>query len=209
MTAIVYTAKRRLVTTGFLISAIDISAANSDSSFNSVGLDFLGLLAAQWILVSGSVSNDGWHQLDIDSTAGKITTLSTLVDETAGNLITIEGYYNTIGLDVNLETDAHTLDVSYNNDTRRSVSLSGVTETLFYKEVETWTITTDFLTEEELSFWTQFSSSVAGGESFTIDLYGSIASPDNVQSCILEGAPEVRRVNSTRLYQMTLMIRLL
>jgi len=207
MTAITYNAKRNIVPTTFSISGTDISILASDDSFNSSSTDLSGLVAGDWVLVTDSAVDDGWHQLSIDSTTTKITTTSTLTDETAGTNISIVGYKHGLGTSYNLETNAWKLDRSTAETSKSSESLSGITETLLLRETFYWDVETDHITEAELPYWDEFISSVRARESFDFDPYGSIAAPDNVLSCNLDGNPKLTRVPEMKVYTMSFKVK--
>lgn len=210
MTVFNYSAKRDIVATGFNVTGIDISISSIDNSLNSVTTDLSGLLAGQWVLVSGTAVDDGWHQLDIDSTTNKIKLLSTLTTELAGSSIQIIGYYHGLSAAYDLETDAHTLNPSKVTTNKSSESLSGIRETLHFKNIKYWDILTDYVDQATLPFWEEFFSSVAGNESFNIDLYGSIAAPDTSISVSLDGDVSYTRLNgNTLLYQFSFKVRVL
>lgn len=207
MSAYTYTAKRNFVEAGLSVTASDISILASDDSFNSAGGDFAGLVSGDWILVSGSAVDDGWHQLSVDSTANKITTNSALTDETAGSTITIIGYKHGLNQEYDLEVSSQKLDQEYRAKTKKTESLSGVIETLLFNEIEYWNITTGEITEAELPYWLEFFSSVRAGEPFNFDPYGTIAVPDNVKTCILEGDPSIRRRETLDYYTISFKVR--
>lgn len=208
MTAITYTAKRSLVDAGFEVSGTDISASTADDSFNSTIQDFSGLLAGYWVLITNSVSNDGWHQLSVDSTATKITTTSNLVDELAGANINVAGYIHALNATYTLETAAHSLDKSFVAQTNVAESLSGIVETLLLNNSEYWSIKTDHISEAELPYWNEFFSSVRGGESFDIDPYGTVAAPVAPFACIFDGNNvSIDRVGSSRIYTISFKVR--
>jgi len=207
MSAITYTAKRNLVPSGFDVTATDLSIASVDNSINSVTTDLLGLLASDYILLTGSAVDDGWHEVYVDSTATKIELLSSLTDEAAGSVINIVGYKHGLSVSYNLETGAQALTPSYPADTKAPSSLSGVTETLLFAEHEDWDITTSIITEAEYPYWREFFSSVRAGESFAFDPYGTIAAPDEVKTCRLVGDYTVQRQGSSRRYRFVFKVR--
>lgn len=213
MTTLTYTATRNIApATNFVsfLDAVDISFDSADNSINSVTTDLSGLLAGDWVEVGGSGDNDGWHQLDQGSTGTKIiaNVNTTIVDGIAGEPINITGYLHGLGEIYTLETASHVLDQSYSTQQRNSISLSGVKETLLHHETEFWNILTDFLTEAEMSYWREMVSSVRAGETFSVDIYGTIAVPEPAISVTLEGDPTTRRVNSaTRQYQYSMKVR--
>ena len=207
MTAINYIAKRNIVGAELSVLASDISIIASDDSFNSAGGDFIGLVSGDWIQVTGSAVDDGWHQLSIDSTTGKITTTSTLTDESAGSAITINGYKHGDSIAYDLETESSLIDQSFISNTKRSESLSGIVETLLLNNIDYWSITTGYITELELPYWLEFFKSVSGGEAFTIDPYGSTAVEVAPVSCMIEGSPVITRVETIYVYTITFKVR--
>ena len=209
MTVVNYTATNKIVESGLAISDVDISLLASDDSFNSVTSILSGLLASDWVLVSGSAVDDGWHQLDVDSTANKIVTLSALTDEIAGSIVNVTGYKHGINQSYDLEFPSSVLDPKYTPKTNKVESLSGKEETLFFNEVETWNITSGIITEDELLYWLEFFASVRAGEHFSIDLYGTVSAPDNVKSCKIEGVPTISRIQSLRKYTASFEVRML
>jgi hypothetical protein len=75
------------------ITDTTISAANADSSFNDSGSGFPSFSVGQWIKVSGFTgdpSNNGFFKV-VTATAAKITVDGTLVDDAAGESVTIKG----------------------------------------------------------------------------------------------------------------------
>ncbi len=76
------------------LSGTDISVDAIDNSFNSSATDLSSVKAGQFIKVGGftNTENNGYHKV-LSVTASKVTTSSTLVDEVAGDTITIKGDY--------------------------------------------------------------------------------------------------------------------
>jgi len=209
VSAITYTAKRKIVPSGFNVTDVDLSIASVDNSINSVTTDLSGLLASDYVVLTGSAVDDGWHEVYVDSTANKIELLSSLTDEAAGSPINITGYKHGLSVSYNLETGAQALNPSYPADTKAPSSLSGVTETLLFAEHEDWDVTTQIIEESELPYWHEFFSSVRAGESFNFDPYGTIAVPDSVKSCRLVGDYVVARVGSSKRYRISFKVRVL
>lgn len=209
MTAINYTAKRRIVPQGLSVVGSDVSILASDDSFNSPLLDLLGLVTGDWIEVAGSAVDDGWHQLSIDSTTNKITVTSALTDEAAGSDISIVGYYHGYNESYDLETASHVIDLTNDAKINKSESLSGVRETILLNDIDYWNIVTDHLTETELAYWREFVGSVRAGETFTIDLYGTIAVADEIITVELDGNPKISRITGTKTYQMSFKVKVI
>lgn len=80
--------------TAFALTATDISAANGDSSFNSVAAAFntATVLPGYWIKVGGFVNagNNGIFKV-VSVTTAKIVVAATLVTEAAGPSVTVKG----------------------------------------------------------------------------------------------------------------------
>lgn len=209
MTALNYTAEQKFVPTGLeAIGVIDISLVASDDSINSTATDLSGILAGEWVYVTGTAVDDGWHQLDIDSTTNKIVTLSTLTDEASGSAITIYGYKHGNGQPYDLEKPMKVSDQSFLQKRNVAESLSGKIETLFEGEIETWDLTTTELDATELLYWQEFMASVRAGQQFTIDIYGSAAVPIDILNCIIKGFPEINRVSTLHLFTISFKVRI-
>lgn len=78
------------------VSATDISAASADNSFNTVAEDFTGdnISVGQWIEVRGFTTNavnNGYFKVVSVAATKLVVSGATLVDETAGDTITIAG----------------------------------------------------------------------------------------------------------------------
>lgn len=74
------------------VSATDISFAASDDSINSVSNAFGDVVAGQYLKVSGAATaaNNGYHRI-VTAASGKLTTASSLVDESAGATVSVVG----------------------------------------------------------------------------------------------------------------------
>lgn len=74
MGAITYAALREFEPTGYSKTGLDISAAASDDSFDSVSTVLTGLNTDEWALVAGfaASANNGWFQVKSNSAAAKI-----------------------------------------------------------------------------------------------------------------------------------------
>lgn len=83
------------------------------------------------------------------------------------------------GLD-ELDFDAEVINQVRDEKTYESVSLSGVgRESQLDRIDKKWTIQTVPIPVADIPRWREFASSVANGELFTIDLFGTKAAPDN------------------------------
>lgn len=208
MTVIAYTAKRRLQQTAFEVVGTDISFSSADNSINSSSTDLSGLLDGEWVRVVGSGSNDAVAlEVTADSTANKILVDATMINESAGASVTLDGFYRGSGVPYSLETVAQQINLSVKSDSKRSISLSGNIETNLYNEKDLWSIITDHITEAELPQWLEFFSSVKAGESLSIDLYGTIVSPGESLVVTLEGDQGISRVGSSQRYTINFKVR--
>ena len=107
------------------------------------------------------------------------------------------------GVQYSMEVKARALDntLSYVRNTQES--LGGAVQTLFHREVERWSLTIGSFArtggEGTMEQVNEFLASVRAGEIFQFDAYGTIATPDNVQSVVLETAQVApQRVAVTR-----------
>jgi len=190
MPVITYTAKRKIVPLSptWSKTGSDISAATADDSYNSTSTDLSGLSTGNYVKVSGfsNSANNGWHKVAATSTGNKITVSENLVDEAGGGIITIQGYEHGPGESYTLEKGA---EIDYERRPVRDVqtALSGSSETMLRRTDRVWTINTVLLAQSELKYWLEFLASVEGGETFTLDPYGTQYTPDDPVSVILHG----------------------
>ena len=209
MAVFTYTAKRRIVTLSpsWSKTGSDISAATTDDSFNSASTDLSGLSSGNYIKVSGfsNNANNGWHKVGANSTTNKITATENLVDEAAGAIVTIEGYEHGPGEQYSLEKPAGPLDPEDRIIASYQRTLSGRQETLLDRIESVWNLTTDWIRETEVVYWQEFLASVAAGETFSFDPYGSISSPDSPRNVIVENKSfRWSRVGSKKVYTISM-----
>jgi len=177
-----YQAKRGIVKVPFAVSSVDISAAVVDGSFNSASVDLSGLVDGNYVEVAGfsAAALNGWHLVSGASVANKITTSSVLVDEAVGASVTIQGYEHGYGTSYALE-QIHTGDARFELGVIKEQvrARTGYAETLLKRIDKTWTVTTDWIAQADIVYWSEWIMSVAAGEFFTVDPYGTAAAPDN------------------------------
>jgi hypothetical protein len=184
---VTYTALREIEPTGFSKSGTDLSVVASDDSFNSVSTNLSGVANNDWILSAGfaTAGNNGWFQSSGASTSTKIvqdTTIS-LTDEAAGESVTIKGYKRGLGQSYSLEVPAGTSSVSAIDRAvavtkKAHTSIGGNRETILQRQDVDWTVRIEYLDRAAILQWREFLASVSAGEPFTLDPYGSLASPD-------------------------------
>lgn len=198
MSAIVYTAKRNIITTALKVSAADVGVAAVDDSFNSTTTDLSGLNADEWIYTSGftGAANNGWCQVVVDSTANKITTYSALVDEIAGNNIKIDGYMHGLNQLYGIDFELRALVPSTADKKSVVNSQGGSRESILYREDNFLNLITHYIDEVSLNYWQEFFSSVKNNETFTFDRTGTSGTPVNPTNCELEGNYTLSRVGN-------------
>jgi len=103
------------------------------------------------------------------------------------------------GTGYNFDFNVIQANETWKTDKRTSRAINGKTQTTVYSHDEGWAITSEYVLRgsTEWDNWREFLSSVRNGESFSLDVYGANASPDNVQSVILDGNPSFNREGST------------
>lgn len=189
MSAITYIAKRNIELNGFSASGIDISAATSDDSFNSVTTDLSGSLNDEWIYVTGftETANNGWFQVNGTPTTTKIIQdTSSLTTEAAGDAVVITGYKRGYGQSYSFDIATSSRNRSVQAKKTFSESLNGTRETLFNYHAEIWSITLAPVLIANMSQIREFLESCMGGESFTFDPYGTVAVPDDPKTAELD-----------------------
>lgn len=89
-----------------------------------------------------------------------------------------------------IETEATQIDQGHVRDATIKTSLGGKTTTVLRKQDKKWSMTIGPFArtggEGTLEQVIEFLSSVAGGEAFTLDPYGTLASPDNAVAVVLD-----------------------
>jgi len=214
MSVFTYTALREIEPTGYSKAASDISVAAADDSFNQVAAGLLGLLDNEWFLVAGYANavNNGWFQANGNSTTTKITqdTTTSLVTEAAGPAVTIVGYKRGLNQSYSLEIGA---TGDRNAKVTRNVQQpmgGGAPEVLLHRRETLIQITTGYISEAQIAQWREFLASVEGGETFTIDLLGTVAAPVEPLSAMLESEEYTEmRVGDSSSYQLSFSVRIL
>lgn len=207
MTSITYIARREFVPDNFLVSSADISASDVDNSFNSSVVDLSGIADDFWIKTSGG-TNAGWHQV-VTATANKITTTSVLTTEGVGINITLDGYEHGEGDQYQLETASQQMiDTVTAVGPRPKKSINGTPETIIHRIDTIWDILTGIIMPDQVEYWDEFRYSVLGGESFTLDPYGAIATPDKPVTVVLDvRSLRLERVQNSQLRQLSFQAR--
>jgi len=89
------------------------------------------------------------------------------------------------------------------------VSLNGTREVVQQaREDDDWNITATFIDQAKLPEWDEFFYSVAGGQAFTIDFYGTIAVPDVVRNAVMLSARQTPRRTAEQLFDLPYAVRI-
>ena len=102
-----------------------------------------------------------------------------------------------------IEFDSEALTPGINGVSEINKSLGGSKESIFKRFEETWNVTSTFQNESTFNDWMEFFASTAGGEAFTFDAYGTVASPDNAQTATRTGDPSFSRVGVQQYYKIS------
>lgn len=126
--------------------------------------------------------------------------------------VTITGYKRGFGQSYNLEFKAEQVDrkVKFNRNEQRPIG-GGAAEVLFRFSDPTVDVLTEILSESsQVPQFREFLASVAGGEVFTIDRYGTVAAPVDPRQAQLESVGyDEKRVMTTMQQRIPFTVRLL
>jgi len=224
MPVITYTAKREIEETDFRVASEDITVIGSGGSpeesppvnqfviESSPGNSLAGLSDGEWVRSTGfdESGNNRWSQVDGDSTDSVINVLHDLYDEPSGAPAVLQGHVRGSGESYSLEFNAERNDPSSKITRHSHVPLGGgVGETLFVRNEHYIEFVTSFIDEDDIPQWKEFIASVAARETFTLDLYGTLAVPDEPLTVVLESEEHrPARVGTLRRYQYTLRVKI-
>jgi hypothetical protein len=109
-----------------------------------------------------------------------------LVTAAAGPVVTLTGYKRGLGQSYSLEPQFEQAERSVKMKRNEVQPLADVPpEVLLHRRETHFEMLTDILTEAELPQWREFLASVAAGESFTLDRYGTLAAPVEARQAVL------------------------
>jgi hypothetical protein len=200
MSYVIYTALRHIEKTAFSVSGTDISAATSDDSFNSTSTDLTGLFDNEFVEVSGFTdeTDNGYFEVNGDSTTNKILQDTVnLVDQSAGNLITMQGRKRELNGQYKLVFGAQRISTPHEVNKVTQTMLSGEIEVLTNYERERYSITTALFTNNERKQYEEFWWSVSRGETFILDPYGDAETEDEQLTVVMtDNKMAIRREGS-------------
>ena len=113
----------------------------------------------------------------------------------------ISGHSSGLSYSIDLRIAARTPRTK--REGREHKSLSGNKEYFLHRLEKFFSLQSAMLTQAELDQYIEFLDSVAGGESFTFDAYGTVASPDNPQLATLDGDYSVSQASTVPHYRVT------
>lgn len=179
------------VLTGATTPSVEVRLATGDGTSSYLGVTTDGAFLWGFQLVEGSSA------LEYDPT-------QTATAHASGSSYTI-GF------------DAEQLDPSFSTKRTQRVSLGGSTETIFQRTEEKWAVKTSILEESDIPQWRELLKSVAGGETFTFDPYGTTSvgadglrttTADDAKSVIMDSDSwSEERESSTRMYRVSFTVK--
>jgi hypothetical protein len=184
MPSLTYTALRRLERLAFGVAAVtDISASTTDDSFNSTVTSLAGLVNGNWLLAAGfaNAGNNGWHPVNASSSANKVTVGTNLVTESAGATVSLTGYKRGSGQSYGLDFEAALIKPTTRAEKHRVITWGGRAESNLIRLDQEWEFRTLPIHQDDVGQWREIFASLAAGESFTLDPYGTLASPSGEQ----------------------------
>ena len=110
---------------------------------------------------------------------------------------------------IDLDFNASVIDRSTKPIRSEQISIGGVQETLRDRTDILFTIKTSPVLEADFDDFRQWFDSVDGGEQFTLDPYGTIASPVDAQICVLTSKGYKEKRVSQRYISATITARVL
>lgn len=105
-----------------------------------------------------------------------------LVTESAGPNVTITGYYRGLNQDYTIEFAPEAIDPSTEDDRTEHTPIGGgKSEVYLYRSEDFVQVRTGTIEQAAIGQWKEFFGSVAAGEQFIFDAYGTVAEPDDPQ----------------------------
>lgn len=114
---------------------------------------------------------------------------------------------HTAGTNYSLDFGAEKLERSQKIIRKQNASLGRLRETIYHGRDQFWDVTTDYIDEADLPLWREWYASVAGGETFQFDAYGTIATPDDPVVVLLDSDTyRETRIGTLMTYQISFRI---
>ena len=94
-----------------------------------------------------------------------------------------------------LECEMVQLDPSIQAQKQRNQSQGGNAEVILHRIDTGYSFKSSYIEDTDKAVWDEFLHSVAGGESFVFDAFGTIASADNEETVVMIGSPTWNRAS--------------
>jgi len=223
MPLISYTVKREFAvgSTAF-VSVTDIEANASAQAFYSSTTDLSGLNEDDWLVTLGftNSANNGYFQVLATSSATGVRVSAyqtSVVDENASTAVPVTAYELAYGGPDDIDSFtfiASRYDFPFEVTRREHVAIGGRVETVHHRDTKYYQLDTDLFTSSDLPRWEQFWFSVARGEEFTFDFYGSIIAAtgsvilsEPITVRLEDKRMSLRRVDTSDYFTMSLRLR--
>jgi len=104
---------------------------------------------------------------------------------------------HTLNDTISRDISAYSILPSWDVQKDEAIALNGDQETNYHNDDDLIVFTSRLIARTNLTsdYWYEFLASIIGGESFTFDPYGTIASPDDAQTYIMVGKPRITPVS--------------
>jgi len=108
------------------------------------------------------------------------------------------------GTNYDLDLILEQADQSVKPTSSSSGSLGGQRETVLQRIDYKWRLTIGSITSVNKDAVREFLDSVQGGEVFSLDVYGSVAVPDNPENVTIEPGYSITRINGGDLFSVSI-----
>ena len=174
------------------------------------------------VLTGGTTPVAGYRLASADNTSSYLGVITDGLFAWGSQFIlgSVPGEYNettsadahATGSSYTINFDAESLDRSTKVTKHKQTSIGGNTETNFQRREICWAVKTSILEQADLIQWREAMASIAGGETFTLDPYGSSTlgvdgiraiTTDGALSCIMDSDSwQEDREGSAKLYRI-------
>lgn len=145
---------------------------------------FNGANATRNVLTFLSPTGETWT-LAQSGTPPAVFQGTALVTEAAGQTVSVVGYARGLNQSYDLETGITRATRSNNTKNSKKQAIGGgLPEVINYRSETFIDVTTKTVDESAILQWREFLASVEGGETFTFDRYGTVASPVEPKTAI-------------------------
>lgn len=159
--------------------------------------------------VSGSMSNAFSGGISLVRVIGSVLTAAQILEiyNNEKDLFKTNAPYRVVGTQYNLDWILEAADNSMTVDSDVVISLGGQQETIERRRDKRLDITIGSVLHTEKPTLENFLHSIQAGETFSVDVYGSVASADAPVNVIADHGYSIRRVNNSNIYAVSLSLR--